>query len=330
MYNNNSSFPVELLDKSILERHKYFSNYIILHPFLKKAVNDIVAEIGSVRSEKIVFVFGPTGVGKNELIKIVTERLVELAQQKLFSNAGCIPVVNVEASASDSRHFDLPKLWTSALKIMKEPLLDKKIKYIDEVSITPDGKRIVLSKIKKGDMREVLENALRNRESSALIFNEAHYLLRESSDDETNWEAIKSLANKSQTPIILVGTYEITRFLEDNKSLSDQDSIVEFPRYSHKVKSQVEIFQNIMIELSRHMPLEKTAEDLVIHDFMYFYKYTLGCVGLLKDWFNSAYELALNDQAVTLTKNHLEETRISGQRSMGMLKSIIDGERKMQ
>jgi len=76
------------------------------------------------------------------------------------------------------------------------------------------------------------------------------------------------------------------------------------------------------------MPLEKTAEALV-HDFMYFYKYTLGCVGSLKDWLNSAYDLALQDQAVTLTKKHLEETRISGHRCMGMHRSITDGERKL-
>ncbi|WP_407306394.1 ATP-binding protein [Desulfosporosinus sp. SB140] len=326
----NLGFPVELLDKSVLERREYFGDYIVLHPFLKQAVNAIVSKVVSIRSGRIIVVCGPTGVGKKELVNKVTARLIELAQPKLLSNKGCIPVVNVEASAPDSRNFNFPKLWSSALKIMKEPMLDKKVKYINEVTINPEGELVVLSKIKKGDMREVLENALRYRQSSALVINEAHHLLRVTNENDANWEVIKSLANNSQTSIVLVGTYELTTFLEDlDKSFTDQVSIVEFPRYSHEVKSQIETFGNIIIQFLRHMPLEKTAVALVKHDFMYFYKYTLGCVGSLKGWLNSAYDLALQDQAVTLTKKHLEETRISGHRSMGMLKSITDGERKM-
>ena len=328
----NLGFPVELLDKPVLERRNYFSDYIIPHPFLKQAVNDTVSKIGSIRSERIVFVCGPTGVGKKELVNKVTARLIELAQPKLLINKGCIPVVNVEASAPDSGNFNFPKLWSSALKLMKEPISGT---YIDEV-INSEGERVVLARIKKGDMREVLEDILKFKQSLALIINEAHHLLRVSSGKKVNWEVdvIKSLANKSQTPIVLVGTYELTTFLEDlDESFTDQvnrrTSIVEFPRYSHEVKKQVEMFGNTIIQLLRHMPLEKTAEALVKHDFMYFYKYTLGCVGSLKDWLNSAYDLALQDQSVTLTKKYLEETRISGHRCTGMLKSITDGERKL-
>ncbi|KUO72187.1 MAG: hypothetical protein APF81_10960 [Desulfosporosinus sp. BRH_c37] len=326
----NLRFPVELLDKSVIERHEYFSDYIIPHPFLKQAVNDTVSKIGSIRSGRIIFVCGPTGVGKNELVNKVTARLIELAQPNLLSNRGCIPVVNVEASAPDSGSFNFPKLWSSTLRIMKEPMLDKKIKYVDEVTTNSKGEQIVRSKIEKVDIREVLESALRHRQSSALVINEAHHLLRVSNRNDVNWDVIKSLTSNSQTPIVLVGTYELITFLEDsNKSFTEQVSIVEFPRYSHEVKSQVETFGNTIIQFLRHMPLEKTAEALVKHNCMYFYKYTLGCVGSLKDWLNSAYDLALQDQAVTLTKKYLEEARISGHRCTGMLKSITDGERKM-
>ena len=326
----NLRFPVELLDKSVIERCEYFSDYIIPHPFLKHAVNTTVSKIGNIRSGRIILVCGPAGAGKNELIKKVTTRLIEIAQPNLLSNKGCIPVVNVEASAPDLGNFNFPKLWSSTLKIMKEPMLDKKIKYVDEVTMNSEGERVVLSKIKKADMREVLENALRYRQSSALVINEAHHLLRVSNGNDANWEVIKCLANNSQTPIVLVGTYELTTLLEDlDKYFTDQVSIVEFPHYSHENKSQVEMFGNIIIQLLRHMPLEKTAEALVIDNFMYFYKYTLGCVGTLKDWFNSAYESALQEHAVTLTKKHLEETRISGHRCTGMLKSVLDGEKKL-
>lgn len=112
----NLEFPMELLDKSVIERREYFSDYIIPHPFLKQAVNNTVSKIGGTRSGRIIVVCGPTGIGKNELVNKVTARLIELAQPKLLSDKGCIAVVNVEASAPESGNFNFPKLWTSALK----------------------------------------------------------------------------------------------------------------------------------------------------------------------------------------------------------------------
>ncbi len=77
------------------------------------------------------------------------------------------------------------------------------------------------------------------------------------------------------------------------------------------------------------MPLKKTSEHLVDKDWRYFYKYSLGCIGSLKNWFMDAYSFALERQSKTLTKEHLEVTRISGRRSSGMLESILEGEKKM-
>lgn len=77
------------------------------------------------------------------------------------------------------------------------------------------------------------------------------------------------------------------------------------------------------------MPLEESAEYLLDNNFKYFYNYTLGCTGVLKRWLNKAYALALKEHAKSLTKDHLERTKLSDYRVIGLLKGIEEGEKRM-
>ncbi|AFM02254.1 hypothetical protein Desde_3991 [Desulfitobacterium dehalogenans ATCC 51507] len=330
-------FPKHLLNKAIEERRQYFRSLKISHIFLKQAVDQSLFWIRSIGSEGIVFICGPTGVGKKELVRLVTVRIYEVAMPKLQTNKGCIPVANVEASAPEQGSFDFPRLWKEAIKELNEPLVDHKISYYDEVVMNSAGQRIILSKTKKADYRDVLRDVLKYRETSALIINEAHHMLKVASGKKVTWEvdSIKSLVNKCATPIVLVGTYELLTILEDlidssMDQINRRARLIEFPRYRPDSKVQVEAYGKTIKRILRQMPLVKSPENLVDQDFMYFYKYTLGCVGTLKEWLNSAYDFALLENAPTLTRKHLDETRISGHRSEGILNSIIKGEVKMK
>ncbi|MGC7871820.1 AAA family ATPase [Desulfosporosinus sp. SYSU MS00001] len=334
-------FPAYLVESSVEERRNYFKNYIAPHPKLKEAVKDTVFEITSILSEGIVFVCGPTGVGKMELVKRVIKSLEKLAEPKLSTNKGCIPVVNIEAIAPAHGSFDFAELWKNGLKQLKEPLIDKKISYVDEVVIDDAGERIIISKIKKANMLDVLAGTLYFRESSALIINEAHHMLRVASGKKINSEVdvIKSLANMSKTPVVLVGTYELVTYLKDLiDSSTDQANrraeIVEFSRYKYEVPDQVVDFCKIVNQFLLHMPLSKAPEVLITggsdKDFIYYYKHTIGCIGTLKQWLYRAYNLVLQEEALTLTRKHLERTKISGRRCEGMLQSALDGEKELQ
>ena len=79
------------------------------------------------------------------------------------------------------------------------------------------------------------------------------------------------------------------------------------------------------------MPLEEPVKKQFLQEnWKYFHKYSLGCIGTLKNWLQDAYLLALDRSDKTITKEHLEETRLSGNRCAGMLEAIIDGESKMK
>ena len=78
------------------------------------------------------------------------------------------------------------------------------------------------------------------------------------------------------------------------------------------------------------MPFEQTSENLVDSDWEFFYKYSLGCIGTLKNWFTDAYSFALDSDSNTLTLAHLKEMSLPGKRLSFMLDSIRDGERRME
>jgi hypothetical protein len=75
-----------------------------------------------------------------------------------------------------------------------------------------------------------------------------------------------------------------------------------------------------------YMPFEKNNEILVDREWRYLYMYSLGRIGTLKRWFIRAYSYALQQQAKSLTKEHLEKTRNSGNQIKIELKAIEDGE----
>lgn len=330
-------FPEELLQSSNEERKNYFDNFTVSHKFLEEAISSTISFITSHVSERIVFVCGPSGVGKKELIKAIKERIIELKRPVLIKNPGCVPVIDVEAIAPEQGSFNFRNLWVSALEKLNEPMIDNKVSYGKLEGFNTFGRSVPISRIQKADYQEVLQKALRYRAVGALIIDEAHHMLRVSSGKKINWSAdlLKSLTNASQTPIVLVGTYELTTFLEDiDKSITDQinqrTKIVHFRHYSHNDRDEVMIFGKTTKRLLLHLPLEQTAEKLADEEWRYLYQYSLGCIGTLKIWLKDAYSLALEEKAKTLTIEHLEKSRKSGHICSALLQSIEDGESTMK
>lgn len=167
------NFPLELLDQGTEERMKYFKEYKMLHPFLKKAINETLRAIRGAGKETIIFVTGPTRVGKNELITRVIEKLFERAQPQFNDNKGFIPVVYTEAASPFQRSFDWPDLFKRILDEMREPLLDVKSEYRDTEFNDRFGQRMIQSTKTNADLRRVLEKALKQRGVSTLIINES-------------------------------------------------------------------------------------------------------------------------------------------------------------
>ena len=330
-------FPARLLDASIEERKKYFRDFVVYHEHLVEAIRQTLVYVTSLVPERIVFVIGPSGVGKKVLIEAVKAKLLELAKPRLTENPGCIPVVDVEAMAPLEGSFDFPRLCRRALEKMNEPMLDHKIRYDDVTGFDSQGRIVLLSKKRKADYQEVLQDTLKYREVLAFIIDEGQNLLSVASGKKVNWsvDVIKSLANVSHTPIVMVGTDALMLFLRDldiksTDQINQRTRIVYYPPYNSKVTRERNIFGKTAKKLLRHMPLEQTSEELVDDHWEYLYEWTSGCIGTLKIWLMDAYAQALKSKAKKLTREHLETIRLLKFQKDGLEKSIKTGKERMK
>lgn len=327
------AFPIELLDASNAMKIKYFKDYTVHHKNLNEAIEETMMYIRSLVDERIILICGPSGVGKQELTKGIKQKITEMEENNPNTTSGYIPVVEVEAIAPVEGSFDFPSLWKSALEKMSEPMMDDKISYVEVVGYDSKGNRIILSTVKKADYEQVLINTLKYRHAKVMIINEAHHMLMVATSKKANWSVnvLKSLAS-CRTPIVLVGTYELLKYLELESEYIDQSirrtKIVNFPRYYHS-KEGLSYFGTAAKDLILHMPLKEIDPNIISENLEYLFEYSLGRIGALKIWLMDAFSYALEHQAKLLTKKHLEAMRISGYLRNIVLDGIEDGEIRM-
>ena len=83
-------------------------------------------------------------------------------------------------------------------------------------------------------------------------------------------------------------------------------------------------FKSVLWSFQRNLPLEEEP-DLLQH-WKYCYERTIGCVGVLKDWFTRARARALEQGEKTLSRPLLEQYALSVDRCGQMVSEAVAGE----
>ncbi len=327
------AFPIELLDSCDEKKKKYFRDCTVHHKNLDDAIDETMLYIRSLVDERIILICGPSGVGKQELIKAIKQKIIKTEEDISNKTTGYIPYVEVEAIAPVEGSFDFPSLWKTALEEMNEPMMDYKYLPVEVEGRDRKGNRVIKADTKKADYEKVLINTLIYRHVKVMIINEAHHMLMVATAKKANWSVnvLKSLAS-CKIPIVLVGTYELLKYLELESEFIDQSirrtKIVNFPRY-YKDKEGLKHFGTATKDLILHMPLKEIDPNIISENLEYLFEYSLGRIGALKVWLMDAFSYALEQQAKFLTRKHLDATRISGYLRNIVLDGIEDGEIRM-
>jgi hypothetical protein len=308
-------FPRQLLQQPPDQRIAYFEQYTMAHPHLVTAVQTLMQAISEPAGASLIFVFGPTGVGKTTLLQRVTQKLTEAALPDLEIDRGRIPITGIEAISPEFSTFDWKDFYVRCLIALKEPLMTQKINY-KETKLT---------------LRLKLEAALRNRRPEAFYIDEAQNLtkvvsgrkLRDQSD------CLKSIANIAQVRLIPTGTYDLLLLLDLSDQLCRRSINIHFPRYHTDCTREINIFKSVVQTFQRQLPLAQEPDFL--QDWDYCYERSLGCVGILKDWLLRTLSAVLqtDQQAETLTRQHLEQHAWSVKQCLLMLKAAQEGEEKL-
>ena len=326
----NISFPPALLAQPIPERLAYFEAYTVAHPLLKEAYDALIRAIRSPAGASLIFVYGPSGVGKTTLRLRVEQKLMQDFLPLAEINRCHIPVVGVEAVAPAERNFNWKDYYTRALVALEEPLIDNKVDYgVKGIYRNIFGQVVIEHKVVAPALRRALENALRHRQPEVFFVDEAQHMAKMASGHklQDQLDCLKSLANMTGILHGLLGTYELLTFRNLSGQLSRRSVDIHFRRYRAELQEDVQSFKSVLFTFQCQMPLEEQP-DLIKH-WAYCYERTLGCVGILKNWLARALKDALAEGANTVTIKHLEQRAWSIAQCQRMLKEIQEGEKQL-
>jgi energy-coupling factor transporter ATP-binding protein EcfA2 len=327
---NATRFPRELLSQPVETRLAYFRHKVIAHPRLKEAHQALADAIRQPGGASLILVFGPTGVGKTTLRLRMEKQLIEEAGGDVEQDKGRIPVAGMEAVAPGSGNFKWKDYYIRALTALDEPLIAHKIDNgVRRVRRDGGGQLVFAHNMMAPELRRALEQCLRHRRLAAFIVDEAQHLQKMASGRRLvdQMDALKSLANMSETTHVLVGTYELLGMADLSGQLNRRSIEIHFPRYRPDRSEDVLAFKSVLLTFQRHLPL--VAEpDLVKHD-EYFYERSVGCVGVLKHWLDRALAAALERGEDTLTQSLLEQYTEPARKLLRMAREIREGEERL-
>lgn len=322
-----SCFPPELLTQPAETRLNYFLNQTIAHPKLVEARDKLLDAVQQKARTPLIFVYGPTGVGKTTLGKKVQQQMIAAAQAELGQDPGPIPVAGIELRAPVSGVFSWQGCFEDALQALHEPHIADKIDYATRfVQPKPDGRLYIRRTANVTDLRIAFESALRQRQLNVFFFDEAQHFSKVVSGRRLldQMDALKSMANLTDTVFVLVGTYELLELTNLSAQLSRRSADIHFGRYQLQLDEERQQFVNVLWTFQQHLPLAQ-APDLV-NRYEYFYEYSAGCVGILKDWLSRALEATLQQGQERLTPACLQETALRTGKLYEVAREIHYGE----
>lgn len=298
--NAKDRFPEHLLNLPVSDRIAYFKGKTVIHPKLLEAFERLEASLNEPEGSAIIFLYGPTGVGKTTLLERTIEKLTPQFLKENQENQGRILFAGFEAPAPDFRNFDWKDLYVRALESLKDPLVDRSAHLFARTNGPHNT---------KARLRLMLERNLQHRRPKLFYIDEAQNLGKVSNSKRYQDQAdcIKSLSNLGGVPILLVGTYELIYLRNLSAQLCRRSTEVHYPRYRLNVEGDKKGFKNVVATFQRHLPLE--LEPSLTENWEFCYERSLGCIGILKNWLSRTLAGTLHKQSnsKTITLADLEE-----------------------
>src|SRR5215471_4376159 len=165
-------FAHHLLQQPPQRRLDYFKAFTVAHPALKQADQAVWNALREPAGAALIFVVGPTGVGKTTLLTQIEKRLIGLAIPGSERSSSHLPTLKLDAVSPALTQFKWGDYYQRALLLLQEPHVEYAVDYRRQV---PALARQTLEqeplpwkgRTDTAMLRLIFEQALRNRKPSA-------------------------------------------------------------------------------------------------------------------------------------------------------------------
>ncbi len=296
----------------------------VKHPHLEAVDRLLTQAIEEHAGYSHLWVYGPSGVGKSTVTRSVTSRFVS---EEL--NRAIVPVVWVEARPSDMGVYARLDYYRQVLSRLREHAAVKD--RLMNLALEARSSRKTVDAVEWLDMREAVEYALERLQVKAVVIDEAQHLLQVTPPlrplDQLNW--LNSLTNHTSILHVLVGPYD----LYDVRNLSGQAARrgrdVHFPRYRLERKEERTQFVGALRYMLDHVPLTCDL-DQMLSEWRWFAQWSMGCVGILRDWVVDAVAMVLTEGGTALTLEALKSCALDVGQRVRLEMEARAGERKLE
>jgi hypothetical protein len=326
MSTDKPGFDLSLLTRPAPERLQHFRSYVAKHKRLTDLDKQITAALDEPAGAGFMFVVGPTGIGKSTVRDVIFRRVINQAMAEMQTDPGYIPIAGIEVIASGHKSYNWHDHWTRALDALEEPLIEHKtLPARSKIDRLTSGARL---RERTAALRRSFEIGARNRRLRAFTLDEAQHLTHVPATLlRYQLETVKSVANLSKALHVLFGTYELLLLRNASGQLGRRAVTVHFDRYQAKSDQDILAFAEVVQSFQLQMPLPEKP-DLLPH-LEYCFERSLGCVGVLKDWFSRALSEAIDKKMKTLTVTDLRRHELPPSVLLAMSAEFIDGEKRL-
>jgi energy-coupling factor transporter ATP-binding protein EcfA2 len=303
----------------------------INHPKLETLEIELTTTLLDSPKNTVFLIVGPSGAGKSTLREKIEHNIRLALAEQLIEDTERLALVSVEAPSPESGIFNWREHFKLMLEEFNEPLIDLKKDSVER-RIGPHVAVLAGDNVRVSSAayRTSVEKAIKRRRPLAVFIDEAQHLAKVSRGKrlQDQLDVVKSIANRTKTPHILVGPYELLRLRNLSGQLSRRSIDFHFPRYRANVDEDVVAFRNVIRQFARIMPFPESPD--LVQEWDYLYERSIGCVGILKDWLTRALAKALRQKAQTITHDDLKKTQMDISKLNQLLTECIEGELYLQ